>query len=334
MTVRVAINGMGRIGRNTFRALDEHPDLELVAVNDVMGIESMAHLLQYDSILGRYPRPIVAEEEHLSVDGRRFRATSEPNPARIRWGEVGADVVLECTGRFTDAEQARLHVEGGARKVITSAPGRNDDLTLVLGVNQDRYEPHSHHVISNASCTTNCLAPVVKVLHDEYGIESGIMTTVHAFTGGQRLVDAPHRDLRRARAATLSMIPTSTGATRALARVMPEMEGRFHGLAVRVPVPTVSLVDLTVLLSRAATSEAINEAFRQAEAGSLRGILAVCERPLVSVDFAGDPRSAIVDAASTVVVGGRQAKVLAWYDNEWGYSCRLADVARFVGERL
>jgi glyceraldehyde 3-phosphate dehydrogenase len=334
VAIRIGINGLGRIGRNTFRAIEKHPDVELVAVNDITDSSTMAHLLQYDSILGTYAHQVLADGDSISVNGKRLRTFSEAQPEKLPWRELGVDIVLECTGKFTDA-RARKHIDsGGARKVVLSAPGKNEDVTIVLGVNESQYDPEHHSVISNASCTTNCLAPVVKVLHDSFGLESAIMTTVHAYTGGQQLVDAPHRDLRRARAATLSMIPTTTGAVRAMTKVIPELEGRLTGIAVRVPTPTVSLVDLSAVFVRPVSVDAINEAFREAAEKTLRGIIAVCDRPLVSVDFAGDPHSAVVDSLSTLVVGERHGKVLAWYDSEWGYACRLADLAAFVGSRL
>lgn len=335
MTIRVGINGLGRIGRNTFRAAARHPELEIVAVNDLTDAVTLAHLLKYDSILGAYPGSIAPEGEAIAIDGKRLRMLGEKDPGKLPWRDLGVDLVLECTGKFTDATAARAHIElGGAKKVILSAPGKNEDITIVLGVNEGRYVPEQHHVISNASCTTNCLAPVVKVLHDRFVVESGIMTTVHAYTNGQRLLDAPHKDLRRARAAALSIIPTTTGAVRAMTKVMPELEGKFHGIAIRVPVPNVSLIDLTVITERPVTVDAINAAFREVAGGPLRDILAVSEDPLVSVDFMTNPHSAIIDAASTMVVGDHHAKVFAWYDNEWGYSCRLVDLAAFVGAKL
>jgi glyceraldehyde 3-phosphate dehydrogenase len=335
MTTRVGINGLGRIGRNAFRAADRQPGLDIVAVNDITEPAMLAHLLKYDSVLGPYPHAVALDGESMVVGERRVRVFGEKEPGDIRWHDLNVDVVLDCTGKFTDATKARGHIDpGGARKVIISAGATNEDLTIVLGVNEDLYQPDRHHVISNASCTTNCLVPVVKVLHDQFGIESGIMTTIHAFTNSQRLLDAPHKDWRRARAATLSIIPTSSGAVRSLAKVMPDLEGRLQGMALRVPVPAVSIVDLTVLTRVPVTSEAINRAFRTAAAGPLKNILAVSDDPLVSVDFEGNSHSAIIDASSTLVAGERQAKVLAWYDNEWGYACRLVDLAAFVGERL
>ena len=335
MSIRIAINGLGRIGRNTFRAAARHPELEIVAINDLTDAATLAHLLKYDSILGTYPGQINATADAITVDGRSIQVLSEKEPGKLPWKALGIDLVLECTGKFTEASKARAHLDpAGAKKVILSAPGKNEDITLVLGVNEDRYLPDQHHVISNASCTTNCLAPVVKVLHDRFGVASGIMTTVHAYTNGQRLLDAPHHDLRRARAAGLSIIPTSTGAVRAMTKVMPELEGKFHGIALRVPVPNVSLVDLTIITERPVTAVAINRVFREVAAGPLKEILAISDQPLVSADFMTDSHSAIVDTTSTIVVGDHHAKVFAWYDNEWGYSCRLVDLAAFVGARL
>ncbi|TAN31767.1 type I glyceraldehyde-3-phosphate dehydrogenase [bacterium] len=335
MSIRVGINGLGRIGRNAFRAAVRQPDLEVVAANDITDVATLAYLLRYDSILGTYPEAVNVDGESLVVGERRIRVFGEKEPGKIPWGDLKVDVVLDCTGKFTDATKARAHIDpGGARKVIISAGATNEDMTIVLGVNESRYEPDRHHVISNASCTTNCLVPVVKVLHDRFGVESGVMTTVHAFTNSQRLLDAPHKDLRRARAATLSIIPTTSGAVRSLAKVIPELAGRFQGMALRVPVPSVSIVDLTVVTKAAVTAEAINSAFRAAAAGPLKEILAVADAPLVSVDFEGNPHSAIVDASSTMVAGDKQAKVLAWYDNEWGYASRLVDLAAYVGRRL
>ncbi len=335
MPVRVGINGFGRIGRNAFRAAQGNRDLDILAVNDITDSPTLAHLLKYDSILGNYAGTVSADGDHLTVDGKRVRVLSVKDPADLPWRELGVDIVIESTGLFTDARKARGHIDrGGAKKVIISAPADNEDLTIVMGVNEKMYDPLRHQVVSNASCTTNCLAPVAKVLHESFGIETGIMTTIHAYTSDQRLMDAPHRDLRRARAATLSLIPTSTGAAKAMALVMPELKGRFHGMALRVPTPNVSLVDLTAVFRDPVSVENVNEALREAAASELKGILAVSEEPLVSSDFKGDPHSAIVDALSTMVVGAHHGKVLAWYDNEWGYSCRVVDLALFIGARL
>ncbi len=332
MPVTVGINGFGRIGRNVFRAAHANPNIRIVAINDITDAATLGHLLKYDSILGRYPGDVVADSDHLAVDGQRVAALQEKDPAKLRWGELGVDVVIESTGIFKDAQKARTHIDdGGARKVIITAPAKNEDVTIVLGVNADRYDPAHHHIISNASCTTNCLAPVAKVLHESFGIEAGIMTTVHAYTTDQRLLDGPHKDLRRARAGALSIIPTTTGAAKAMGLVIPELKGRLHGMALRVPVPNVSLVDLTAAFRDKVSPEVINEALQQAADSDLKGILAVTEEPLVSTDFMRDCHSAIVDAPSTMVVGDRLGKVLAWYDNEWGYSCRVVELANLVG---
>jgi len=335
MAVTVGINGFGRIGRNVFRAAQGNTALQIVAVNDITEPATLAHLLKYDSILGNYAGRVSADGDQLQVDGRKVKVFAEKDPGALPWRDLGADIVIESTGLFTDARKARVHIDrGGARKVIISAPASNEDITIVLGVNGERYDPRQHHVVSNASCTTNCLAPVAKVLHDSFGIEAGLMTTIHSYTSDQRLLDAPHKDLRRARAAALSLIPTSTGAAKAMALVMPELEGRFHGMALRVPTPNVSLVDLTARFRDAVSVEAINEALREAAASELKGILAVTDEALVSSDFKGDSHSSIVDAELTMVVGDRQGKVFSWYDNEWGYSCRVVDLAVFMGERL
>jgi glyceraldehyde 3-phosphate dehydrogenase len=335
LAVTVGINGFGRIGRNVFRAAQGNSGLRIVAVNDITDPATLAHLLKYDSILGNYAGSVGADGDHLQVDGEKVKVFAEKDPGALPWRELGVDIVIESTGLFTDAVKARVHIErGGARKVIISAPAKNEDITVVLGVNGDRYDPRQHHVVSNASCTTNCLAPVAKVLHDSFGIEAGLMTTIHSYTSDQRLLDAPHKDLRRARAAAISLIPTSTGAAKAMALVMPELKGRFHGMALRVPTPNVSLVDLTARFRDAVTVEGINEALREAAASDLKGILAVTDEELVSSDFKGDSHSSIVDAPLTMVVGDRQGKVFSWYDNEWGYSCRVADLAVFMGERL
>jgi glyceraldehyde 3-phosphate dehydrogenase len=335
MPVKVGINGFGRIGRNVFRAAHGRRDLEIVAVNDITDPPTLAHLLKYDSILGNYPGAVSPEGDALKVDGTRVKVFAEKDPANLPWRELGIDIVIESTGLFTDATKAKVHIDrGGAKKVIISAPAKNEDITIVLGVNGERYNPAQHHVVSNASCTTNCLAPVAKVLHDSFGIEAGLMTTVHSYTSDQRLLDAPHKDLRRARAAALSLIPTTTGAATAMALVMPELKGKFHGISLRVPTPNVSLVDLAVTTRDAVSAETINEALREAAASDMKGILAVTEEELVSVDFKGNPYSAIVDAPLTMVVGDRHGKVFSWYDNEWGYSCRVVDLAVYMGDRL
>jgi glyceraldehyde 3-phosphate dehydrogenase len=336
MAIRVAINGFGRIGRLVLRAAKQsgQTDLEFVAVNDLTDPGTLAHLLKYDSVHRAFPGVVEAVDGGLSVDGEEIRVVSERDPARLPWGDLGVDVVVESTGRFTKRDDAAKHLEAGAKKVIISAPAKGEDITVVLGVNEGMYDPAEHHVVSNASCTTNCLAPVVKVLLDGFGLERGLMTTVHAYTNDQALLDTPHKDLRRARAAAMAMIPTTTGAARALALVLPEVKGKLDGMAIRVPTPDVSLVDLTVALERPASVEEVNEAYRQAAGGALKGILDVSAEPLVSVDFTGNGASAIVDLMSTGVIENRLLKVLAWYDNEWGYSCRVRDLVRYVGERL
>jgi glyceraldehyde 3-phosphate dehydrogenase len=335
MALKVGINGFGRIGRNVFRAAQGRRELEIVAVNDITDPETLAHLLKYDSILGNFDGAVRADGSALKVDGSQVRVFAEKDPGALPWRDLGVDVVVESTGLFTDATKARVHIDkGGARKVIIAAPAKNEDLTIVLGVNGDRYDPKQHNVVSNASCTTNCLAPVAKVLHDSFGIEAGLMTTVHSYTSDQRLLDAPHRDLRRARAAALSLIPTSTGAATAMALVMPELKGKFHGISLRAPTPNVSIVDLAVTTRDPVSAETINEVLREAAASDLKGILAVTEEELVSIDFRGNPHSSIVDAPLTMVVGDRHGKVFAWYDNEWGYSCRVVDLAVYMGDRL
>jgi glyceraldehyde 3-phosphate dehydrogenase (phosphorylating) len=335
MAVKVGINGFGRIGRNILRAArEQNADIEIVAVNDITTAQTLAHLFRHDSVFGRYPGTVSADGDGIVVDGTQIRVLSERDPQRLPWADLGVDIVIESTGLFTDAEAARAHLDAGATKVVISAPAKNEDITICMGVNDAAYNPAEHHIISNASCTTNCLAPVAKVLQDSFGIETGFMTTVHAYTSDQVLLDAPHKDLRRARAATLSIIPTTTGAARAVALVLPELKGRFHGMSLRVPVPDVSLVDLTATLTKAATVEDVNAEMREAADGSLRGILAVSDEPLVSNDFLKDSHSAIFDAPSTMVLGDRTVKVLAWYDNEWGYSCRVIDLVQHIAARL
>ena len=335
MAVKVGINGFGRIGRNIYRAARErNSDLEIVAVNDLTSAATLAHLLKHDSILGRFPGSVSADGDHIAVDGARLTVLAERDPQRLPWGDLGVDLVIESTGLFTDATKARAHIDAGARKVIISAPAKNEDVTVCMGVNHTAYNPAEHHVVSNASCTTNCLAPVAKVLNDSFGIEHGLMTTVHAYTNDQVILDAPHKDLRRARAAGLSIIPTSTGAAKAVSLVLPELQGKFHGAALRVPVPDVSLVDLTVTLAKSASVDDVNGEFREAADGSLNGILAVSDEPLVSSDFLHDSHSSVVDALSTMSIGERLVKVLAWYDNEWGYSCRVVDLAEHIAGRL
>ncbi len=335
MTVRVGINGFGRIGRDVMRAMRGRSDLTVVAVNDITSPEVLAHLLRHDSIIGPFPGTVEVAGESLVVDGQPVRVFSEGSPETLPWADLGVELVIEASGRFTAAEKARAHIDkGGARKVIISAPAKGEDITIVMGVNQESYDPARHHVISNASCTTNCLAPVAKVLSRSFGIENGVMTTIHSYTSDQNLLDGPHKDLRRARAAALSMIPTSTGAAKAAALVLPELQGKFQGMAIRVPTPNVSVVDLTVTLSRSTTVAEVNQAMRAAAEGELKDILGYSEEPLVSIDFQGDSRSSIFDAPSTLMSGDKLVKVLSWYDNEWGYSCRVADLAELVANRL
>ncbi|HEX2090962.1 MAG TPA: type I glyceraldehyde-3-phosphate dehydrogenase [Longimicrobiaceae bacterium] len=335
MAVRVAINGFGRIGRNVLRAAKKAGarDIDFVAVNDLTDTRTLAHLLRRDSVHGHYPGTVEARENALVVDGDEVRVFAEKDPANLPWRDLGVDIVIESTGRFTNRQDAAKHLDGGARKVIISAPAKKEDITIVLGVNENRYDPVNHHVISNASCTTNCLAPVVKVLLDEFGWRRGLMTTVHAYTNDQNILDLPHKDLRRARAAAVSIIPTTTGAAKATGLVIPEVKGKIDGIAMRVPTPDVSIVDLTAELEQEVTAEQVNDALRRAAEGRMKGILAFEEEELVSVDFIGHPASSIVDAASTNVLAGL-VKVMAWYDNEWGYSNRCVDLARYIGERL
>jgi glyceraldehyde 3-phosphate dehydrogenase len=331
MAIRVGINGFGRIGRNVFRACLDETALEFVAVNDITDARTLAHLLRYDSVHGTLAREVRAEDGALVVGGRRVAVLAERDPGKLPWKRLGVELVLECSGLFTAREQAAKHLEAGARKVLISAPAKGADLTICYGVNHGAYDPAKHHVVSNASCTTNCLAPVVKVLHETFGVRRGLMTTVHSYTNDQRILDLPHEDLRRARAAALSMIPTSTGAARAIGLVIPELNGKLDGMAVRVPTPNVSLVDLTAELARPAKEAEINAAMEAAATGPLRGILHYCDVPLVSADFNGTPYSSIFDAALTRVIDGTLCKVLAWYDNEWGFSNRMRDVALLVG---
>jgi glyceraldehyde 3-phosphate dehydrogenase len=328
MAVRVGINGFGRIGRNVFRAAQEKgADIEWLAANDLTDAKTLAHLLKYDSILGRYPGEVEARDSSLVVDGNEIRVLAERDPAALPWQDLGVDVVIESTGLFTDRENAAKHIAGGARKVVISAPAREPDVTLALGVNFDAYDPEKHEVISNASCTTNCLAPVAKVLHDAIGIRHGLMTTIHAYTADQRLQDLPHEDLRRARAAAINLVPTSTGAAKAIGLVIPELDGRLHGFAIRAPVPTGSVIDLTVETERETSVDEVNEAFAQrADQGDMEGILAYTEDPIVSSDIEKSPFSAIFDSQLTSVIDGTLVKVVAWYDNEWGYSNRVVDL--------
>jgi glyceraldehyde 3-phosphate dehydrogenase len=336
MAIRIGINGFGRIGRQAFKAmLERYPtQIEVVGINDITDTETNAHLLRYDSTYGHFPGKVEVAGNDLVVNGKRFKVFAEKDPGQIPWGEVGAQIVIESTGFFTDGEKAAAHLKGGAKKVIISAPAKNQDVTIVLGVNEKQYDAAKHNVISNASCTTNCLATTVKVLHDRFGIERGMMTTVHSYTNDQKILDVVHKDLRRARAAALNIIPTTSGVSKALAEVIPELKGRFDGMSLRVPTPTVSICDFTAVLNKATNAQEINAAFTSAAEGSLKGILGITEEPLVSMDFKGDERSSIVDGLSTVVMDGTFAKVLAWYDNEWGYSCRIADLTNYIGERL
>ncbi|HVW76373.1 MAG TPA: type I glyceraldehyde-3-phosphate dehydrogenase [Alloacidobacterium sp.] len=332
MAVKVGINGFGRIGRNVFRASLGNPELEIVAVNDLTSPATLAHLLKYDSILGNLKNEIVAGEDHISIDGKKIKVFAERDPAKLDWTSQGVEVVVESTGIFTDATKAKAHLQGSVKKVIISAPATNEDVTLVLGVNEDKYDAAKHNVISNASCTTNCLAPVVKVLHENFGVVSGIMTTIHSYTNDQVILDFPHKDLRRARAAAINLIPSSTGAAKALKLVIPEMAGKLDGFAIRVPTPNVSVVDLTFISEKPATVEAVNAALKTAAEGELKGILGYEPGQLVSSDFKGDARSSIVDAPLTKVVGN-SVKVISWYDNEWGYSNRVRDLILFIAKK-
>ena len=334
MPIRVGINGFGRIGRNVFRAGLDTPELEFVAVNDITDAATLAHLLRYDSVHGRLDADVRAEADALVVNGKRIRIIQERDPGKLPWKDLGVDVALESTGLFTSRDKAGLHLSAGARKVIISAPAREPDITLCYGVNHTSYDPAAHHIISNASCTTNCLSPVAKVLHEAFGIARGLMTTVHAYTNDQRILDLPHSDIRRARAAAQSMIPTSTGAARAVGEVLPELKGKLDGMAVRVPTANVSVVDLVAELCTTVTADEINAAVRAAADGPLSGVLQYCEDPLVSVDFNGNPHSSIFDAPLTKVMENNFVKVLSWYDNEWGFSNRMRDVSLFVGRQL
>jgi len=333
MAVKVGINGFGRIGRNIFRTALGSDDIDFVAVNDITDTKTLAHLLKYDSVLGNLEHEISASENGIKVDGEEFRVFSERDPALIPWESVGAEIVIESTGRFTKAEDARKHLRGSVKKVIISAPAKNEDITIVLGVNEEKYDAANHHVISNASCTTNCLAPVAKVIHEKFGIRNAQMTTIHSYTNDQQLLDLPHADLRRARAAGLSMIPTSTGAAKAVALVLPELKGKFDGISVRVPTPNVSLVDVVIDVEKETSTEEVNKALKDAANGELKGILAFSEEPLVSADFKGNSNSSIVDAEYTKVIGGKMIKVLSWYDNEWGYSCRVRDLIKYIAAK-
>jgi glyceraldehyde 3-phosphate dehydrogenase len=336
MTTRIGINGFGRIGRQVVKVIRaEYPaELDIVAFNDLGDLPTMAHLFKYDSTYGKYPGAVEISDGGLRVDGDHIRALSVRDPAELPWAELGVELVIESTGLFTSREPASKHLAAGAKKVIISAPSKDPDVTIVLGVNEGMYNPADHHIVSNASCTTNCLAPAAKVVQDEFGIEKALMTTIHAYTNDQRILDLPHEDLRRARAAGLNIIPTTTGAARAISRVIPELKGKFDGFAMRVPVATVSVVDFVATLEREATTESLHQAFRAASIGPMEGILGFSEEPLVSSDFKMDPRSSIVDAEFTMVMGGNMAKVVAWYDNEWGYSTRTADLAAMMARKL
>ncbi len=334
MAIKIGINGFGRIGRNVLRASLRDSNLDFVAVNDLTDPKTLAHLLKYDSILGNLPNKISAASDSINVDGKTIRVFAEKDPAKLPWESVGAQVIVESTGRFTDAEDAKKHLRGSVKKVIISAPAKNEDVTLVLGVNHDKYDPAKHHIISNASCTTNCLAPITQVVHNNFKIISGTMTTIHSYTNDQVILDFPHKDLRRARAAAISMIPTSTGAAKALKLVIPEMAGKIDGFSMRVPTPNVSVVDLVVFVEKKTSKEEVNAALKKAsEAGPLKGYLGYEEQELVSADFRGDPRSSVVDAPMTLVVGGTCIKVLSWYDNEWGYSSRVRDLINYLGAK-
>jgi glyceraldehyde 3-phosphate dehydrogenase len=335
MTTRIGINGFGRVGRQTLKAmLEQYSDeLEVVAINDLTDTKTNAHLLKYDSTYGRFPGEVEATSDALIVNGHQLQVFAQRDPSLIPWGKLGVDVVIESTGHFTEAEQAAAHLRGGAKKVIITAPAKGEDLTIVLGVNEDRYDPARHHILSNASCTTNCLAPAVKVLHEAFSIERGLMNTIHSYTNDQRILDQVHKDLRRARSAGINIIPTTTGAARALSLVIPELKGRFDGMSLRVPTATVSVVDFVATVRKETSKDAVNDAFKAAATGALEGILDYTEEPLVSSDFRGDPHSSIIDGLSTMVMGDTMVKVMAWYDNEWGYSCRVADLAAFIARK-
>jgi glyceraldehyde 3-phosphate dehydrogenase len=332
MAIKVGINGFGRIGRNILRSSIGDSAIDFVAVNDLTDTKTLAHLLKYDSVMGNIPNDVGYEGDLITVDGDSFKVFSEKDPSQIDWNSVGAEVVIEATGRFTNAEDAKKHLGGSVKKVIISAPAKGEDITIVLGVNQGMYNDAEHHVISNASCTTNCLAPVAKVIHDNFGIKNALMNTIHSYTNDQQLLDLPHKDLRRARAAAMSMIPTSTGAAKAVALVIPDLKGKFDGISVRVPTPNVSLVDVVINVEKETTLEEVNGALKAAAEGPMKGILGFSEEPLVSIDYRGNPLSSIVDAENTKVIGGTAIKILAWYDNEWGYSCRVRDLVKFISK--
>ncbi len=333
MAIKVGINGFGRIGRNVLRTALGDNEIDFVAVNDLTDTKTLAHLLKYDSVMGNLPNEISHSENSITVDGDEFIVFSEKDPAAIDWNSVGAEIVIESTGRFTKAEDAKKHLGGSVKKVIISAPAKDEDVTIVLGVNEGMYDAEKHNIISNASCTTNCLAPVAKVIHEKFGIKNALMNTIHSYTNDQQLLDLPHKDLRRARAAGLSMIPTSTGAAKAVALVIPELKGKFDGISVRVPTPNVSLVDVVMNLEKETTTEEVNRVLKDAANEELKGILEFSEEPLVSIDFRGNSHSSIVDAENTKVIGGTCVKILSWYDNEWGYSCRVRDLVKFIAEK-
>jgi len=333
MAIKVGINGFGRIGRNVMRTALGDKDIDFVAVNDLTDTKTLAHLLKYDSVMGNLEQNISADGDTIKVENDSFKVFSEKDPALIDWNSVGAQIVIESTGRFTKAEDAGKHIRGSVKKVIISAPAKGEDVTIVLGVNENMYDAGKHHIISNASCTTNCLAPVAKVIHEKFGIKNALMNTIHSYTNDQQLLDLPHKDLRRARAAGLSMIPTSTGAAKAVALVIPELKGKFDGISVRVPTPNVSLVDVVINLETETTTEEVNRVLKDAANEELKGILAFSEEPLVSIDFRGNPNSSIVDAENTKVIGGTTVKILSWYDNEWGYSCRVRDLVKFIANK-
>ncbi len=333
MGVKVGINGFGRIGRNVLRASLDDNDIDYVAVNDLTDTKTLAHLLKYDSVMGNLEHEISSTDDSITVDGDTFKVFSERDPAKIPWEEVGAEVVIEATGFFRDREGASKHLRGDVKKVVISAPGKDPDTTIVLGVNENDYDADNHHIISNASCTTNCLAPVAKVINEKFGIKNAMMTTIHAYTNGQNLLDTPHKDLRRARAAGLSMIPTSTGAAKAVALVIPELEGKFDGISVRVPTPNVSLVDVVMNVETETTAEEVNQALKNAANEEMKGILGFSEEPLVSIDYKGNSNSSIVDAENTAVMDGKSVKLLSWYDNEWGYSCRVRDLVKYIADK-
>lgn len=334
MSLKIGINGFGRIGRNVFRVAMQQEGIEIVAVNDLTDANTLAHLLKYDSVHGTYQGKIEAKDDAIIVDGKEVKVYAEKEPALLPWGDLGVEIVVESTGRFTNGNDARKHITAGAKKVIISAPAKEEDITIVMGVNETKYDPKNHHVLSNASCTTNCLAPIVKVINDKFAIKKGSMTTVHSYTNDQRILDLPHKDLRRARAAGMSIIPTTTGAAKAVALVIPELKGKLNGFAMRVPTPNVSVVDLVAEVERETSAEEVNRALKEASIQQMQGILGYSEEPLVSKDYYGDSRSSIVDALSTMVIEGNMVKVISWYDNEWGYSCRVVDLAKYIAKSL